>query len=171
MADTYVFLHSSGRLREREAIDQTTGASEAGQIIAADATGRLHESFLPAGVGADIKMIEASENLSAGDFVNVHDNAGAENVRRADGASEGTEAVGFVLAAVTSGNLATVHFSGINDQLTSLTAGVRHYLSATTPGAVTATAPTGTGQVVQYLGTSASATEIPFTEGTPVTRA
>jgi hypothetical protein len=117
---------------------------------------------------ADTASIVSSENLAAGDIVDIYDNAGTANVRKADGASAGKYATGFVLAAVTSGSNATVYFEGQNNQLTGLTAGARMYLSATTPGEITATAPTGTGQVVQYVGRAINATTIAFEPAQPI---
>ena len=115
---------------------------------------------MPTGIGPDTVTIEASENLAAGDFINIHDSSGPR-VRKAD-ASNTRPANGFVLAAVTSGQSATVYLSGRNTELTSLTPGTRYYLSATTAGAVTATAPSASGELVQYLGAVDSATSLVF---------
>lgn len=123
--------------------------STADGLVALDGSGKLNVNMLPTGIGADIAVIEASENLAAGDFVNIHNSTGAK-VRKADATTSGKEAHGFVLAAVTSGQNADVYFEGTNDQVTSQTPG-RVYLS-TTPGVATATPPSGSGNVVQQLG-------------------
>jgi len=60
---------------------------------------------------------------------------------------------------VTSGNTGTVYFEGTNNQVTGQTVG-RVFLSATTPGKTTSTAPTAAGHIVQRLGVAYSATEI-----------
>jgi hypothetical protein len=63
-----------------------------------------------------------------------------------------------------------VYLAGVNNQLTSLTKAAGYYLSATA-GAEVATAPSGSGNVVQALGPAISDTEIAFHPGTPVTLA
>ncbi|MDP2431266.1 MAG: hypothetical protein Q8O33_04490 [Pseudomonadota bacterium] len=151
--------HASGRIQEVAATVTSTGAGDDGKIVALDATGRLDASIMPVGLGADTASIVASENLAAGDYVNIWDSTGAK-VRKADAATAGKEAVGFVLAAVTSGQSATVYFEGQNTQKTGLTPGSRQYLSAATPGATAATAPSATGNVVQLLGVAVSSTSI-----------
>lgn len=145
-----------------EAIVTSAGEVDAGKIPALDASGRISQTMMPVGIGPDTKNIVASEALAAGDLVNIWDNAGTPNVRKADASTSGKEAVGFVLAGVTSGAIATVYFEGTITGLTGLTAGTRYYLSATTPGQTTTTAPATTGQVVQYVGRAVSSTELSF---------
>lgn len=152
----------SGRISEVIATVVSAGAADDGKIVALDATGKLDNSVMPVGIGADTKTVPASENLAAGELVNLWDDAGTLKARKADASASGKEADVFVLAAVTSGNNATVYFGGTNNQLSGLTAGSRYYLSATTPGAVTATPPTGSGVVSQYVGKATSATELSF---------
>lgn len=139
----------------------TGGATDANKIAAYDANGQLPMASMPTGIGADVAMITASEALAAGNYVNVWSNAGAFAVRKADGSTSGKEAHGFVLAAVASNAAATVYFEGTNGQVTGQTPG-RIYLSATTPGAGAAAAPSGSGQVVQVLGFAVSATAVNF---------
>lgn len=145
------------------AIATSAGAGDASKIIATDGTGKIDSSFFPTGFGDETITIVASENLSAGHFVNVYDNSGTPNVRKAD-ASNGRDANGFVLAAVTASNNATVYQIGENNQLTSLTAGTTYYLSATTAGAATTTAPSTSGQIIQELGTAFSTTALVFVD-------
>ena len=149
---------------------QTEGAGgsggASGKIPHLDGNGRLPSTMMPTGIGADTATIAASEALAAGDFVNVWNSSGAK-VRKADASVAGKEAHGFVLAAVSNGANATVYFEGTNDQVTSQTPGVV-YLSAATAGLATATAPSGTGQVVQRLGFAISATAINFQSAVPI---
>lgn len=152
---------SSADFEEVEATVTSSGAANAGDIPGLDAGGKLDNSLFPTGIGEDTKLMPASEGLSAGDFVSVFDDAGTPSVRKADAATEGKESIGFVLAAVTAGNNATVHFTGVNDQLSGLTAGSTYYLS-TTAGGVTTTRPSTAGNVVQRLGRALSASEIAF---------
>lgn len=158
MADKYLRL-INGVPTQTEATTTSTGAPDAGKILALNAQGKLDETVLPTGIGADVAVVYASENLAAGDFVNVWNDGVAAKVRKADASAAGKEAHGFVLAAVISGNPATVYFEGTNDQVTSQTAGPV-YLSASVPGAATSTPPSTAGQVVQRIGVATSATSI-----------
>lgn len=161
-------------LTEVEAIVASTGASDAGKVPATDASGRLDASFLPAGIGADTKIVVASESLAAGDIVNLYDNAGALNCRKADAsaANAGKRAHGFVIAAVSSGGNATVYFEGPNTQLSGLSAGTTYVLSASAPGGVTALASgtTTAGHILQVLGVATDTGEINVEIGEPVVR-
>jgi hypothetical protein len=167
LADKFI-RNNAGTLTETEATVVSTGASEAGDIVALDASGKIDESVLPTGIGADVGIIEASETLAAGDFVSVWDDAGTTKVRKADASTTGKDAHGFVLDAVTSGQNATVYFEGINNQLTGLTGGVTYFLSESTAGDVVSTAPTGAGEIVQRIGRSFSSTELTFEYAQPI---
>jgi hypothetical protein len=159
MANNYISL-ISGIRTVLEAIITSAGAGDSGKIVALDANGRLDESMLPVGIGADTASILASETLAAGDFVDIYDNTGTATCRKADVSATGKTADGFVLAGATSGNNATIYFEGQNNQLTGLTAGVSYFSSPTVPGGVTATAPSTSGQVVQFVGVAINATTI-----------
>jgi hypothetical protein len=143
------------------AISTSAGAGDANKIVATGSDGRLHSSLMPSGVGAATESIVTSEALAAGDFVNIWNNSGTRTVRKAD-ASNSRPAHGFVLTAVSNGQNATVFTSGQNTALTSLTPGTSYFLSATTAGTATTTAPSSTGHLVQELGYAASATAITF---------
>ncbi len=157
-------LNSSGILDDT--IVNATVTSAAGKLVKLGGDGKLDSSVLPTGIGADTAIIVASEALSAGDLVNIWNNSGTANVRKADATTAGKEAHGFVLSAVTSGNNATVYFEGTNTQFTGLTPG-RQYLS-TTAGKSSATAPSGSGQVVQIVGFAISATAMNFNSEVPI---
>ena len=147
---------TTGRLKEEEGIDMSTGATDACKLIKTNSSGVLDSTLLPAGVGADTKVAEASENLSAGDFVNLFNDAGTLKVRLADN-SNSRQADGFVEAAVTSGSNATVVCDGTNSNLAGLTIGDRYYLD--TAGNITNTVPTG-NVLFQFVGVALSATEL-----------
>ena len=143
----------------------SAGIGDAAKMVQLDGTGRIDSTMMPVGIGADTAAITASENLAAGDFVNIHDSTGAK-VRKADATTAGKEAHGFVLGAVSSGNPATVYFEGTNTGITGATPGVV-YLH-TTAGGYTATAPSSTGNAVQRVGIAVSATAINFEPHPPV---
>lgn len=150
----------SGRIKEIVATVTSAGVADDGKIVALDATGRLDTSVLPVGIGAETKQIQASENLNAGDLVNIWNSGGQFRVRKADATTSGKEANGFVLSAVTSGQNATVYLEGTVTGLGGLLPG-RMYLS-TTPGSATSAPPSGSGNVVQYVGNAVSTTEVSF---------
>lgn len=166
MAGNKYISNNAGTLTEVAAVQASAGAGDAGKIPALDAAGHFDVSMMPTGIGADTASITASENLAAGDIVNVWNSTGAK-VRKADASVAGKEGHGFVLAAVTSGNAATVYFEGSNTQVTGLTPGVQ-YLSAATPGLSVSAAPSASGNAVQRVGFAVSATVLNFQSEVPV---
>ena len=163
--DKYLYVNA-GTVTEKTTIQTSAGAGDAGKIPATDSTGKLDTSFMPVGIAADTASITASEALAAGDYVNVYNSSGAK-CRKADASTSGKEAHGFVLSAVSQNNSATVYFEGSNTQVTGMTPGVV-FLSATTPGLGTSTAPSSTGNVVQRIGFATSATCVNFQSMSPI---
>lgn len=157
----------NGELSEVAGTVTSAGAGDDGKIVALDSSGKLDLSVMPTGVGPDTATIAASENLAAGDLVNIHNSTGVK-ARKAD-ASGGLakRAHGFVLSAVTSGQNALVYFEGTISGLSGLTEGDNMFLSAT-PGAATATAPSTAGHISQSIGVAISATAISFEPQRPV---
>jgi hypothetical protein len=193
MAAPRFLRNVSGRIKEVVAITSSAGAGDAEKIVATAAatgiladsimgaattgvsvvvktngSGLLDSSIMPTGVGADTASIATSENLAAGDLVNLYDAAGTITARKADATAEGKECHGFVLAGTTSPAAATVYFEGKITGLSSLTPGARYYMSAS-PGAATATAPSTSGNVVQAIGTAIGTTIISFEPQEPIT--
>lgn len=168
MADKPVQL-VSGILTEVEAKIASAGAGDAGKIVALDAGGKIDSTMMPSGIGADAKSMTASESISAGDIVNVHDSSGAK-VRKADATTSSKSAVGFAPSSIASSATGTINFEGTITGLSSLTIGATYYL-ATTAGGITTTPPTGSGQIVQKVGVALSATELSFEPGTIIVRA
>lgn len=165
MADKYI-RNVAGTLTEKEATVVSAGSGDAGEVVALDGNGKLDNSVMPTGIGADTASIQASETLAAGDLVNVHDVAGAFRIRKADASAAGKQAHGFVLAAVTSGQNGTTYFEGTNNQVSGLLPGTQ-FLS-TTPGLSDETAPAGSGNVVQRVGVAVSATVLNFESDVPI---
>lgn len=159
MADKYI-SNNAGTLTEKEATVVSAGAGDAGEIVALDNTGRLDNSVMPVGIGPDVSQITASEALSAGDFINVYNNSGTANVRKADATTAGKQAHGYVLTSVDNGDPATVYFEGSNTQVSGATPGP--VFLSTSAGGFASTAPSAAGNVVQRLGVAISATEINF---------
>jgi len=143
-------------------------ATGANKIPILDGAGKLDPSTMPTGIGQDAQSCPASEALAAGAYVNIWFDAGTVKARNADASAEGKEAHGFVTAAVASGATATVFKEGANTGLSGLTPGARLYLG-TTPGTATPTAPSTSGNVVQWIGNAATATSADFEPGDPIT--
>lgn len=153
----------AGELTEVNGTSVSAGVTDANEIVQLGADGRLDVSLLPTGVGADTAIVQASEAIGAGDPVNVFDSSGDFRVRRADAATAGREANGFVLAAVASGANATIYFEGRVTGLAGQTPG-KKWLAA--GGGYTSTAPVNPASAfAQSLGVAVSATEINFERG------
>lgn len=166
MAGNKYLRNSAGTLTEEAAVQSSAGAGDAGKIVALDAAGRLDNSMMPTGIGADTASIVSSENLAAGDLVNIWNDAGTAKARKADATTAGKEAHGFVLSAVVAPAAATVYFEGTNTAVSGLTPGNRFL--ATTAGTSTSTAPSGAGNVVQKVGVATSATTLNFEAQQPI---
>lgn len=151
----------AGRITEIAGIVTSAGAGNDGDFPVLDATGKLSTTMMPVGVVADNKSVVSSESLTAGDLVNIWDSTGIK-VRKADATAVGKEADGFVLAGVTAPAEALVYFEGTNNVLSGLTLGARYYLNTVAGGVVATTPPTGSGNVVQYIGRAISTTELTF---------
>jgi hypothetical protein len=153
------FSDYAGIMTEVTAITSSAGAGDAGKIIGLDSSGLIDISFMPVGVGAEVTVAPSSENLTAGNFVNLFNNT-VINVRKADATTATKPAHGFVLANVTSPANATVYgISNKNTAQSGMTIGARQYLS-TTAGNATDTA--AAGNIVQYLGIAQTAAAIVF---------
>lgn len=148
-------------------IQSSAGAGDANKIVLTGTDGKVDPTFLPTGVGAAVKLLEASETLAAGDLINVWLDGSDVKMRKADGTAVGKEAHGFVLASVTSGAEGTAYFDDELTGLTGLTPGERYYLS-TTPGQITTTPGSATGNILQCVGVAVSTSSIIFEAGEPV---
>ncbi len=154
MADGKFLTLENGRKKLKQGINVSTGAPDANKIIRTGSDGKIDRTFIP---DLDVNVLQATEALSAGDFVNIWDDGGTAKIRLAD-ASNDRRAHGFVDAATSIGNNATVLREGTNSNLSGLTPARRYYLD--TVGQVTLTEKTASGEIHQYLGTSNSATEL-----------
>ena len=105
----------------------------------------------------------ATEDLLAGDFVNIYNNSGTVSVRKANATDSTKPAHGFILENVSSGGDIAVYFEGINDKFTGLTVGTKYYLN-TVAGQITSTIPSNSNNILQYLGDAINSTSIYFTK-------
>ena len=153
----------TGKTKQLFGLAISTGAADAGKLVATDATGKLDMSLMPVGIGANTIIATASEALGAGKFVNFYSNAGSMGVRLADN-SNARQADGYVKDAVLNAGQATVYpLDTTNTAMTGLTPGARYWLG--TAGGVIAAALDATdaanaGKICQEMGVAKSATEL-----------
>ena len=151
------------------AIIASTGVADANKVVATNASGKIDLTLLPAGLDISVVQIEAGEILVAGDYINIYDDAAVLKVRKADGALA-REAHGFVLQGYAAAATADVYLKGLNDQYTGQTFGGRVWLSTSTAGLGTQTAPANTdGHIIQVLGYASNATTHNFEYNQPIT--
>lgn len=156
---------------QKTALGTSVGVASAGEIPRLDAAGKLDGTMMPTGIGAEVKSLVTAEDVSAGDLVQVFDDAGTAKVRKADAtAANKFVTCGFVLQGYVAPAPAAVYFEGIITGLAGLTAGTTVYLG-TTAGSVNATPPTGAGDMVQRVGVAVSDTEVTFEPAQPITLA
>lgn len=154
----YITLDQGKRVMGKSK-QSSAGASDAGEVVALNADGLIDPTMLQS---IDVTSIVASENLLAGDYVNIFDDAGTVKVRKADN-SNGRPAHGYVKVAVTAPAAAAVYFEGANAGLSGLTEGARIYLG--TAGGIIETPldptnPVDDGKLHQLLGWAISDTEV-----------
>lgn len=101
----------------------------------------------------------ADEALAARDALYI---SAADNVSKASGAGSGAASrlMGFAVAAAIDTAPVSVQSEGVLGGFTGLTAGSRYYLSAATPGLITATRPTGSGNTIVQAGYAKSTTAL-----------
>lgn len=156
MANKYQSL-IGGREAMVEATVTSTGVADAGEIVALGADGKLSVTVLPDGVGPLVITAVASEDITAGKFINIWNDGGTEKIRLADSTND-RPAHGFVKDAFLTGATVTAYLrTGVNDDLSGMTPGARQYLTAA--GSRTQTVPVSPTDVIhQFLGIAKSAT-------------
>lgn len=155
--------NNAGQVEEYTPISASTGAGDANKVPQTGANGKLDSTLIPTGTGEDYSRV-ASENLAAGDLINVWDDAGTAKIRKADATAAGKEAMGFVQSAILSAASGTARIgNGVISGLAGLTIGANYYLS-TTAGLYTTTAPSTVGNIIQKVGKAISATELSYVD-------
>lgn len=166
MAKYLEFIDADKARKEVQPINVSAGAGDSDKVIQTDASGKIDITFLP---DSDAKSYATSEDVVAGDLVNLHESTGTK-ARKAN-ASLGVagRAMGYVKVGVTSPAVVTVYRDGVN--ITSgMTTGNRQFLSGTTAGLRTETPPTTAGHIAQWVGDAESATEMAYETGEPIIR-
>jgi len=161
VANQKFLTKGSGVFAEAQAISTSGGAGDAGKIPALDATGRLAENMMPSGVSAETQVCKAGTGgLAENDVVYIHLVTVTLTADKADATDATKRAQGYVKAAVSEGEDATVYLDGVLPGI-GLTPGAKYYLT-TTPGTVSVTPPSGSGNMVQCVGEAVSETGIKF---------
>jgi hypothetical protein len=134
-------------------VSSFTGSTvDAGKPVVLNANGELDSSF----TGSPVTAV-AAVNLTAGQLINIYNNAGVVTARLANAANASSlPAHGFVTSPVTAGATATIFTQGIvaipyTTGFSNADVGVPLYLSNTTAGFITKTAPTSP-DLIQPLG-------------------
>lgn len=158
---------STGRRKQKRAVQTSAGAGDATKLVALNSAGKIDNTMMPDGVGADAVNRTASEAISARAIVNI---ASDGTVRNADASTEGFEAMAFAPGAISNGASGEIRFDGTITGLSGLTPGAFYFLSETA-GGITLTAVSGANKVSQIVGQAISTTELTFQPGEPVTLA
>ena len=99
----------------------------------------------------------AFENVTEGDALYMRTSDGqVGKASAANGSVENATVIGFANTTVTANGTVKVIIAGAID-LTGLDAGDLYFLSATTPGAITPTPPSGAGKAITRVGEAATA--------------
>lgn len=148
---------------EIQSQSEFTGASAAGSPVVLNQQGVIDPSFLGQGISAT-----AGELLNAGALVNLYNVGGSRFMQNAyaaavstapSGAAYPIAAIGFVNDNVSINNTDVVLFEGVftygdpHAEFTANDIGTQVFLSPITPGGVTKTRPSGSGQLQEPVGT------------------
>lgn len=109
--------------------------------------------------------VVASEALTAGHLVNIHNSTGLFRMRKAK-AEPGFQCDGFILADTSSGAVGFFYSFGYNPFVTGLTPGLQFI--STVAGTCSSTPPSAVGKIHQRVGVAAGATVLNFTFQPPV---
>ena len=122
-------------------------------------------TFAPLQIGFDAETFEA---VADGDALFIRTSDGkVGKASAADGTLEDATVIGFANTAGILGATIKVVVMGIKT-FSSLNAGDLHFLSPTTAGAITTTAPSSAGQAVVRVGESVTATEFAIQPEPPI---
>lgn len=156
---------TTGGAMEVSGLSTSTGVADAGKIPQLNAAGEIDASMIP---NLDSTIVNASEALTAGSLVYID---GSGEAALASAATGGNKARGYVLTAAAAAAVVTVYFEGKITGLAGLTVGGTYFLSDTTAGGITTTAPADTGELLQSVGQAISATVLAFEPALPIKRA
>lgn len=168
MADKYNRISGSG-LVETAGTVTSAGVGNAGNILALDANGLIDPSCMPSGITPDQISGTSNGAITAKDMCYVEAAGTIARSTAAAGTPKG--AMGWALTSVATGQPITIQLEGKIVGLSALTVGSTYFLSNTTPGGITTTPPSATGELWQPIGQALSATVLNFEPDTPILRA
>ena len=146
----------------KDPIDGTalgSGAAPAGFILETDGAGGFNLVATPSG-GAGLDTFTCDASVAPGDVVYINATSTVAKASAEAGVGQTPDAVAIVDSKPSSTSC-IVRSTGLTSAVFSgLTVGATYYLSDTSPGGVTSTAPTGPGTKVQEVGTGASSTRL-----------
>ena len=149
--------------KEIAGLQASAGVGSAGSIPALNSSGVIDPTMMPPGVEVNAQSFPTSENLAASALVNIFSSSGTPTARNANATDATKPANGMVIASSVSPAANNVYFPGATiTGLSGLTIGAPVFLSAGTSGAITSTAPSAAGNLVQQVGWALSATSIFF---------
>ena len=93
----------------------------------------------------------ASESISVGSMVNLFGSGGVLFVQNANASTQTKQCTGYALSSASAGTALEIQTFGVHQLISGLTPGTTYYLS-TIAGKITATPPSGVGQVRQEVG-------------------
>lgn len=163
----FLIIGSNGYTTQESTVS-VGGVGNAGKIAHLNASGQWDESMMPSGIGADTDVRPASENLSAGDIVNIFNDGGTIKCRKADAGVNKYKASGYVKAAVTAGDDATIYFDGKCAGTFTINDIMKPVFLGDTAGSKTLTPVSGSGKIHQEIGSVTSLTEFDFEPQSPI---
>lgn len=169
MANKYMSANrTDGSVEEVEFLVESNGATDAGKGVALDASGKLDDSVMPVGIGAEVEVIPATEDLVAGNSINIYNSSGSK-CRKADATAASPKPChGFILDNVTSGQNATVYLDGNITGLSGLTPGLPVFLGKTAGTFTQDVSSYTTGDLFQDLGVASKTDTIRFNYSKPI---
>lgn len=145
--------------------NSSSGPGDANKIVSLNAAGEIDSTMIPS---LEVLNLPTSETLAAGDYIYIN---GSGEATLASAASGGNAAIGYVKVAAVHPTTVDVYFDGLNTALSGLTVGDQYFLSDTTPGGITDTAPVGSNKIIESLGWAINATTIQTNFTAPIKRA
>lgn len=112
-------------------------------------------------------LVTASVAIGANQFVNLFSSTGLK-ARLADATSVATRAHGWCPAAINVGAIGIVYLQSGYRIGSGMTLGATYYLSASTPGGITTTAPAVAGTIKQEVGLALSTIDMFVQLSTPI---
>jgi len=153
----YQTFDDATQTQKEVAFVSTGGSGNANKAVQLNSDGFIDPTMI---ADAEVKIGNAFEAITAKQLVYFKTDG---TVAKASGAVGGHKAQGWAANSASVGQPVTVYQEGTIGGLTGLTAEKNYFLSATTAGAYTDTAPTGSGELLQTIGVALSTTELNFT--------